>query len=296
MNLQLSNAPCSWGVEFADSDKNLPWQQVLNEISGAGYKATELGPLGFLPTDVAVLKDELAQRDLKLIAGTLFQHLHDGSKRAEILEFTRRSCEVLRALGAQFMVVIDHVVSPRTDQAGQVTSATRLSNSDWSAMMETIRQASNICLEHDITPTLHPHTGTYIEYQDELDRAMQDLPADLLSLCIDTGHCYYAGMAPEKIIKQYGDRIKYIHFKDINAQVHDAVVTHGVDFYTAISEQIFCPLGAGAVDFAAVKQALIDINYQGWVTVEQDMDPKIDNNPLQNALNSRVFIENNFSA
>ncbi|MEH6443131.1 MAG: TIM barrel protein [Oceanospirillaceae bacterium] len=291
MKLQLSNAPCSWGVEFADSEKNLPWQQVLNEISSAGYSATELGPLGFLPTDISQLRDELAQRDLQVIAGTLFKHLHDGSQRADILDFTRRNCEILQALGAKYMVVIDHVVSPRTDQAGQVSSATRLDSGDWKAMMETIRQASEICLAHDIQPTLHPHTGCYIEYRDELDRAMDDLPAELVSLCVDTGHCYYAGMKAEDIISQYADRIAYLHFKDIDSVIHKNVVDQGIDFYRAISQGIFCPLGKGAVNFSAVRAALEQINYQGWVTVEQDMDPEIANNPLQNAINSREFIE-----
>jgi inosose dehydratase len=294
MKLQLSNAPCSWGVEFADSEKNLPWSQVLDEISGAGYQATELGPLGYLPVDTALLKDALAKRQLKVIAGTLFQHFHNKHKRAEILDFTRRSCKLLSAIGAKYMVVIDHVTAPRTDQAGQVSSATRLDNSDWQAMMETIRQASDICLTHGITPTLHPHTGTYIEYEDELARAMQDLPEQLVSLCIDTGHCYYAGMQPQKIISEYAERVKYLHFKDINPQILDSVIAQGTDFYTAISQGVFCPLGRGGVDFAAIRQTLQQIGYQGWVTVEQDMDPEIDNNPLQNAINSREFIEQYF--
>jgi len=291
MKLKLSNAPCSWGIEFADSPANPLWSTVLDEIQAAGYSATELGPLGYLPTDTSLLKDELSKRNLEVIAGTLFKHLHDRSKRADILDFTKQSCKTLQALGAQYMVVIDHVASPRTDQAGQKETATRLSNDDWSAMMETIRQASRICLDHGITPTLHAHTGTFIEYQDELDRAMTDLDEDLVSLCLDTGHCYYAGISPEQAIKQYQDRIKYIHFKDINPVIHQQTVNDSIDFYKAISNGIFCPLGQGGVNFDAVRQELIAMNYQGWVTVEQDMDPTIDNNPLQNAINSREFIE-----
>ena len=294
MKLQLSNAPCSWGVEFADSEKNPPWQTVLDEIGQAGYRGTELGPLGYLPVDSVKLKDALAQRQLTVVAGTLFQHLHNVQKRDEILRFTKQSCQLLKTLGAKYMVVIDHVSSPRTDQAGQVETATRLDNSQWSQMMETIRQASEVCLEHDILPTLHPHTGTYLEYADELDRAMNDLPEELVSLCIDTGHCYYAGMQPEQIISQYSERVKYLHFKDINQEVLQSVVANSTDFYSAISQGVFCPLGQGGVNFSGVRQALEAIDYQGWVTVEQDMDPAIDNNPLQNAINSRSFIEQYF--
>lgn len=291
MNLRLSNAPCSWGIEFAENPNNPSWNRVLDELSGAGYKATELGPLGYLPTDAGQLRDELASRDLKLIAGTLFHHLHDSSRRDEILSFTRESCQVLQKQGAEYMVVIDHVVSPRTDQAGQVETADRLSSDDWTAMMETIRQASVICQDHGITPVLHAHTGTYIEYRDELDRAMNDLDEKLVSLCIDTGHSLYAGMDPAELIRTYGERLRYLHFKDINPSVHQQVLNEGIDFYSAISNGIFCPLGQGAVNFAAVRESLQAIGYDGWVTVEQDMDPTLDADPLNNARNSREFIE-----
>jgi len=126
MKLQLSNAPCSWGVEFAGSPDNPPWNSCLDDIRDAGYKATELGPLGYLPTDTAQLRDELDSRGLSLLAGTLFHWLHDRSKRDEVLQFTKDSCKILQPLGAKYMVVIDYVASPRTDQAGQVSTATRL--------------------------------------------------------------------------------------------------------------------------------------------------------------------------
>ena len=291
MKLQLSNAPCSWGVEFAGNPANPPWNQVLDYIRDAGYSATELGPLGYLPKDTSQLRDELGSRGLSLLAGTLFHYLHDPSKRDEVLAFTKESCEILQPLGAKYMVVIDHVASPRTDQAGQVATATRLEMDQWKAMMETIRQAAVICQDHGITPTLHAHAGTFIEYRDELDMAMNDLDSDLVSLCLDTGHAQYAGMDPAEVIRAYADRVEYLHFKDIDADVHKLSVSEGVDFYNAISQGMFTPLGQGCVDFGAVKQTLIDIDFDGWVTVEQDMDPKLPADPLLNAKNSREFIE-----
>ncbi len=291
MKLQLSNAPCSWGVEFAGNPDNPSWQSVLDDIRDAGYGATELGPLGYMPTDTAQLRDALEQRGLQLLAGTLFHYLHDRSKRDEVLAFTEKSCKILQPLGAKYMVVIDHVASPRTDQAGQVATATRLASDDWNAMMETIRQASRICVDHGITPTLHAHTGTFIEYRDELDKVMHDVDEDLLSLCIDTGHCQYAGMNPAEVLKAYAPRVKYLHFKDIDAAIHQRVVNEKIDFYKAVSAGIFTPLGKGSVDFAAVRQVLSDIDFDGWVTVEQDVDPTQDTNPLNNAKQSREFIQ-----
>lgn len=291
MELKIANAPCSWGIEFADNPANPPWNQVLDEIAGAGYGATELGPLGYLPTDAESLKQALSERELGLIAGTLFVHLHRPEERDAILEKTRVTCEILRQQGAQFLVVIDHVSSPRTDQAGQVETATRLSDEQWDAMMETLRGVGEICAEYGITPTLHAHAGTFIEYRDELDKAMRDLPPSLMSLCVDTGHCVYAGMDPCEVLRTYSDRVKYLHFKDINADVLKASVATDTDFYTAIGNNIFCPLGQGCVDFDAVRQTLIEIGFKGWVTVEQDTDPAAKSDARTDAEQSRMFIE-----
>ena len=47
--IKIGNAPCSWGVEFADDPRNPAWRKVLQENAEAGYKGIELGPVGFMP-------------------------------------------------------------------------------------------------------------------------------------------------------------------------------------------------------------------------------------------------------
>ena len=53
-NLRLGTAPDSWGVWFPDDPKQVPWNQFLDEAAAAGYTAVELGPFGYLPTNVNV--------------------------------------------------------------------------------------------------------------------------------------------------------------------------------------------------------------------------------------------------
>ncbi|MFD2178274.1 TIM barrel protein [Veronia pacifica] len=292
MKLNLANAPCSWGIEFADNPDNPLWSQVLHEMKQSGYQATELGPLGYLPTENTELADVLREYSLKLIAGTLFDYLHRPEERERILEKTEITCQILKEQGAEFLVVIDHVCSPRTDEAGQKDTATRLNDSQWDEMIKTLKGVGEICNRFGIVATLHPHAGTFIEYQDEVDKAMRDLPNDLMSLCVDTGHCVYAGIDPAALITQYAERVKYLHFKDIQKDVLVRSVKEGIDFYKAIALNIFCPLGEGCVDFSAVRESLTDINFNGWVTVEQDTDPAAGHDVSTDAEKSRVFIEN----
>ena len=61
MTIRIGNAPCSWGVEFAQDPRNPAWQTVLKECAEAGYQGIELGPIGFMPEDPAVLGPALAE-------------------------------------------------------------------------------------------------------------------------------------------------------------------------------------------------------------------------------------------
>jgi len=71
-------------VWFPDDPQQTPYGRFLDEVAASGYEWIELGPFGYLPTDPKQLGDELAARNLKLSAGTVFEHLHrDGVPAAE---------------------------------------------------------------------------------------------------------------------------------------------------------------------------------------------------------------------
>jgi inosose dehydratase len=62
-------------------------------------------------------------------------------------------------------------------------------------------------------------------------------------------------------------------------------------FYAACGQGIFCNLGQGDVDFPAVRQVLLDANFQGWCTVEQDCDPTLPGTPEADAAKNRAYLE-----
>jgi inosose dehydratase len=71
VTITVGNAPCSWGVEFPDDPRNPPWRRVLDVCHDAGYRDIELGPIGYMPEDSAVLGEALAERELTLIGGVV---------------------------------------------------------------------------------------------------------------------------------------------------------------------------------------------------------------------------------
>jgi len=288
---RLANAPCSWGVDFADRPENPAWTKVLDEAAAAGFSAIDLGPVGYFPTDPSQLKDELAKRNLVLSAGGLFDPLTDPRAFDRVVDKTRRTCAILKDLGAPRLVIIDCVSDERGKYAGRSGDAPRLSADEWKAMMGRIVELAKIAgNDYGVKSYLHAHAGCYVEYEDELDRAMSDLPDDLVGLCVDTGHSAYAGIDPIGLIRRYGSRIGHMHLKNIDRQVHAACIADGTGFFDAIARGIFCPLGKGVVDFVAVRDALAAIDYRGMAVVEQDVDPTGDASPLSNARESFDYL------
>ena len=90
MSLQVTigTAPCSWGVWWPDgTPSGTPYNVFLDQAAEAGYKALELGPVGYLPTDIGQLRDELAShlrrhRLLRLPEGGVLRRRPGGRGRA----------------------------------------------------------------------------------------------------------------------------------------------------------------------------------------------------------------------
>ncbi len=274
MELRIGNAPCSWGVEFADDPRNPPWQRVLDETVDAGYEGIELGPIGFMPEDPAQLGDALKSRGLTLIGGVVFRPLHDPAAWDEVQDAVRRTCVSLTAHGAKRLVLIDSTAAERTPTAGRPTEARRMKGVELTSFEDRLRSAARIGAEEfGLTVSLHAHAAGFIEFEDELERTLDAIDASLLKICLDTGHSLYAAFDPIAFYKRHSARVEYLHFKDVDPTVRARVVANRIGFYDACAQGVFCNLGKGAVDFAELKAALIHAGFSGWATVEQDCDP-----------------------
>lgn len=274
MAVAIGNAPCSWGVEFPDSPSNPTWRTVLDETKRAGYAGTELGPVGFMPEDVSFLGDQLEARGLALTAGVLFRPFHDPEAWDELLDALRRTCRILQPLGARYLVFIDSLEKERSKCAGDPENSPRLERNELAALHQRMRVAAAIGRdEYGLLPCIHAHAGGCIEFEDELEQVLDAIDESLLGICLDTGHSLYAGFDPVAVYKRHSRRVRYIHLKDIDASILQASVAERIGFYEACARGVFCNLGDGVMDFAALRRELERSGYSGWGTVEQDRGP-----------------------
>ncbi len=286
MSLPIANAPCSWGVDDPKNPHLPPYTKVLQEASAAGYRSIELGPWGYLPTDTDILSAELHRHGLSLVAGTIFDDLVSEQNFSYLLELTHNICRNLsQTARAQsinagnfsppYLVIIDFGNPQRAKFAGQSLLAPRLTQADWQRMIGHIMTLGKIAWqEYGVRPVVHPHAGGCIEFADEIEQLVEQIPHQIAGLCLDTGHLYYSGMDPTTWIDRYFARIDYLHFKDVNPQVFHQVLASGLDFFTACAQGVMCPLGKGAIDYPAVRELLMTRGYQGWITIEQERDPR----------------------
>ena len=292
MTIRIGNAPCSWGVEFASDPRNPTWDTVLAECAKAGYKGIELGPVGFMPEDPAILGEGLAKHDLTLIGGVVFRPYHDPNAWDDVLDATHRTARAMQAHGAQHMVLIDSISPRRAPTAGRAREAEQMDRAEWVAFRDRIAESARIGTEdYGLTVSIHAHAAGFIDFEPELERLLDEVDDNILKICFDTGHHSYAGFDPVAFMRRHMGRISYMHFKDIDPAVKARAIAGRTGFYDACVQGIFCNLGKGDVDFPAVRQLLVDAGFNGWCTVEQDCDPTLDVRPMDDARANREYLE-----
>jgi inosose dehydratase len=67
------------------------------------------------------------------------------------------------------------------------------------------------------------------------------------------------------------------------------VLSDGIGFFDAISVGVFCPVGQGMVDFAALA-AELETGFDGPGTIEQDRDFRSTTTALEDARASLAFL------
>lgn len=122
------------------------------------------------------------------------------------------------------------------------------------------RYAEGICRvlpaakSHNIVLAVEPEPGLLIqtaaEYLEFKNRFFRN--EDLVRMNCDIGHLFCVGDDPAAVIRAMSEQVAHVHLEDIGEnRVHQHLTP-----------------GKGVIDFASVFQALEDVRYDGWTTVE----------------------------
>lgn len=286
--LRIANAPCSWGtLEFAGlSGARITYTQMLDELVATGYRGTELGDWGFMPTNPRQLADELAQRQLTLIGAFVPVPLRgDATAIATATSTAQRTAELLAQTAARLnqshqpLIILadDNGTDPtRTQAAGRISTP---------CAPQVLAQAAHVAtaVAHAVhrtsalTSAFHHHCAGIVETPAEITTFLAACDPALIGLVFDTGHYLFGSGHNDTdlvaAITSLAPHIRLVHFKDCHPEIATETRTTQLDYFAAIQAGIFCELGKGAVPFAAIRDTLHQIGYTGWIVVEQDVLP-----------------------
>jgi len=303
--IRVANAPVSWGALEIEgfNQKPLPYDVVLDEIAETGYAGTELGDWEFMPTDPAVLRDELERRSLALTGAFVPVRLRDPGTLEAGIEHALRVARLLAAVvpegnsrnGPFIVVADDNVTDPeRTRHAGRITPEMALPDDEWAGYAGRAESVARAVREETgLRSVFHPHSAGWVETPAETDRFLAETDPEMLGIVFDTGHYLFGagdeGPSVVEAMDRWADRIWYIHFKDNDRELARRSRDEGWDYLQALRAGIFSELGKGGVDFRAVVRWLDEHGYDGWAVVEQDILPGM-GTPKESARRNREFL------
>lgn len=293
--IQIANAPCSWGVlEFDLAGEVIRYPQMLDELVATGYAGTELGDYGFMPTEPSALRAELTGRGIELVGAFVPVALEQAAAHEEGLQEAIKTARLLRASSdvEPFIVLADDSgkAAHRTQNAGRITPEQGLDDIQWTTFARGAeRIAREVRNATGLRTVFHHHCAGYVETPDEIARLLELTDPELLGLCLDSGHYMYGGGDPLDALRRYGQRVWHVHFKDCHPGIAEHARTRGWDYFEAVRRGVFCELGQGAVDFAALLAELKRLQYTGWIVVEQDVLPGL-GTPAESAARNRAFL------
>lgn len=270
---KIAGAPISWGVcEVPGWGTVLPATTVLTEMNELGLSATELGPPDYLPSDPGALRALLTEFELSLVGGFLAVTLHTDVQST--LDEADRVAGILKAGGAEVLVLAAATGLDGYDERPQLT------DDEWNTLVDTCAKIREIAAKHGLQTVLHPHVGTHVEREAEVDRFLADSD---LQLCLDTGHLLIGGTDPVELARRYPDRIGHVHLKDVRDEIAAKVRSGELSYTDAVEQGIYVPLGDGDVDVEALVKLVQEAGYTGWFVLEQDTQLK-DGSPVDKPL------------
>ncbi|MBA2224864.1 MAG: sugar phosphate isomerase/epimerase family protein [Thermogemmata sp.] len=240
------------------------FSEAVRRLANIGYRGVEImadvphaWPAYLLPEQKQAIRDALQQHGLAISNVNAFmmhavndprqKYWHpswiepDPHYRQIRIDHTKRALTLARELGAACIT---------TEPGGPLEGRT------WNECLRLFLDMLQPVVEHaereGVLLLIEPEPGLLLETVDQYLEFAEKISSPYLGLNFDIGHAFCVGDDPPSAIRRLGSRIRHVHLEDIAAtRVHHHLIP-----------------GEGAIDFAATLQALQEIGYQGWITIE----------------------------
>jgi len=248
--------------------------QAIADISELGFPGIQLRSniLKDFGNRPAALRDLLDQNHLEMVA------LSSGG--------------ISITLGSESDQIAKHVHNARFvhDVRGhylQVTDSARPKGrkpeaADFKQVGRVLGEIGKQAIDLGVPVGYHNHMGSLGEAPDEVDRIMDATDPRYVKLELDIAHYQQGGGDPARAIRQYHDRLLFLHIKDVESM---ATADERGRAYRWVE------LGRGRVDLPSVFAALEDVGFRGWAVIELDSVTDKSRTPKECAQISKEYLE-----
>jgi inosose dehydratase len=163
-----------------------------------------------------------------------------------------------------------------------------LDETGWAGLTQMVRDAQALVEgEYGLKLSFHPHIGTAVEREAQIDRLLAETDIDL---CFDTGHHAFWDQDPLAYMRRVFPRIAYMHLKNVDGAVRQRVLDGELSVADSYGAGVMCPLPDGVVDIQAVMRLLAERGFVGPIVVEQDVATDATETPLQLAARNLAYM------
>ena len=279
MKIKLGIAPIAWSNDdMPELGGDTPIEQCLEEASSVGFTGIELG--GKFPRNPGITNFLLSKYDLKMPGGWYGSFLRERTVNEEWAAM-QEHLSLLKLVKADVFVFADVSASIQGDQTRKLSTRPSLEKNEFKEYCLKINEISNRLNDEGIPMSYHEHMGTIIQTEEDVDRFM-DGTNDNAFLLYDTGHLLFAQADYERVLRNYVKKINHVHCKDIRKNILDKSLDQDLSFRESFLEGVFTVPGDGCINYEPLFKILFDNQYQEWLIIEAEQDPK-KANPLEYA-------------
>jgi len=249
LKVRFAAAPILW--------RGVPFEGIAREVADIGFDGIE-APVTRYREDRETLRRLLGETGLALASTYTSGYYMDPGSREDEIRAVVEVAKLLPDFGCHTMI-----------SAPQGLRKERKAYSLWEyrTLFEALNEIGRRIADFGVTQVYHNHAWTVLETRLEVDLLCAHTDPRYVKMGFDTGHLHLGWSDPVELIRLYGDRVAYLHFKDARGRA-DQWLLMGKD------DDVWCELGAGEVDLAGIVRELNTRNWEGWLSYEQDKTAK----------------------
>ena len=245
----------------ANAYKRTDLKSAISDISACGYQALEifadvphLYPLNTSPETINGVKESLRAKGMKVSNVNAFTMYRIGDTwRPSFLDrvLSLRQLRLDHTVAALEMAHSFNCATVSTEPGGPLEgSMSRDEALDMfrNGLLEIIDRTTAL----DTMLLIEPEPGLLIETSHQMEDFLDSMINPRIAVNLDVGHFFCVGEDPAEVIRRFTGRFDHVHMEDIaESREHRHLVP-----------------GDGVMDFRSIMQALSDIGYDGFVTIE----------------------------